>query len=330
MRTSTALLWLALGGTILLAGCMPRQRAVITSYLGWTNAVDLDNGAVKLVAVPGISRVVHFSCHEKPNVFYLDATVTGQLQYPDMNQTGLYKDFGGAKLWVAPQSQWKNHWGDWPPHFALDSAACRVEKSAGITLYGPPDRTAGVRFTRSVSLQGSSAEIAVVMTNVTDHPVTWGIWTITCIKPGGKVFLPFSGDEVIRAAEQKQAVAPESCGWRRVGKTLMLEQTKGKDGAKVFSAGDAGWMGAIVERQALFITFAADSVAKIPSGETAAEVYSCANFVELEHVGRLETLRPGTQATLKERWHVFPAPPECLRVEQTAAWMSAKAATLKR
>ena len=102
---------------------------------GWADAIRLDNGIVELVAAPGIARVVHFSLKGKPNVLRLDGGLIGQIQDPAMDATGKYKDFGGAKLWVAPQAQWKTRWGNWPPRYGLDSAPAAW--SAGRTAASP-------------------------------------------------------------------------------------------------------------------------------------------------------------------------------------------------
>ncbi len=297
----------------------------------WSDAVRLDNGVVELTAAASIARVTHFALKGKPNVFRLDKDLMGQSQNRDMDATGQYKDFGGAKLWVAPQSQWGTRSGNWPPHYEIDSAPCRLERSGtgSLTLIGQPSRAAGVAFTRTISLKGPAAEVEVVMTNVSEKPVAWGIWTVACVRPGGTVFLPWEPGAAIWSADKEHS-APEKYGWKRFADTLMLEQAAAKDGCKFFSKSKAGWIGSVNEGQALLITFHADPAAPLPAGEGSAEVYSCKKFVELEHVGRRESLKPGERAVLKEQWHLFPAPPAGLTAAETGGWMSAKAATLPR
>ena len=125
----------------------------------------------------------------------------------------------------------------------------------------------------------------------------------------------------------RSSPSPERSGWKRLADTLALDQAAGKDGSKLFSKAKAGWIGSINDSQALFITFSVEPSAPHPAGEGFAEVYSCKKFVELEHVGRLESLKPGEHATLKERWRLFPAPPANFTAAERAAWMSAKALT---
>ena len=252
-----------------------------------------DNGVVELVAAPGIARVVHFSLKGKPNVFRLDDGLIGQTQNRDMEATGQYKDFGGAKLWVAPQSQWGNRWGNWPPRYGLDSAPCRLERADGsIILYGQPGGAAGVAFTRTISLQGLAAEVEVVMTNVSQRPVAWGIWTVACVKPGGTVFLPW--ENARRSGRPTRIIRPRRIAAGNGLRTRScLSRPPGREGSKLFSKAKAGWIGSVNEGQALFITFHAEAAAPYPAGEGFAEVYCCKKFVELEHVGRLESLKPG-------------------------------------
>ena len=301
------------------------------NYMGWPDAVRLDNGTVEIVVIPSVARVIHFSLRGQPNVLRVDANVAGQTQNPDLDTSGTYKEFGGGKLWVAPQDHWNNRLGVWPPHFALDSGPCRVEKlpSGVVALHGQGDPKSGVQYARTVALNGSSAELTITMTNVSNRPVAWGIWSVACISPESTVFLPRENDAVTWAFVGKRRTPVQSAGWRQFGDTYVFENAPGIEPCKVFNNAAPSWVGAITRGQAFLITFDRTPPTCLPPGEASGEVYACRDFLELEHVGPFEALLPGTRATLHERWHALPAPTASTS-QGVAEWMSAKAAEIQQ
>jgi hypothetical protein len=110
---------------------------------------------------------------------------------------------------------------------------------------------------------------------------------------------------------------------------MVLAHPPAKGGQKLFCATSAGWIGYLVDGQALFITYQAAAALPTPAGEAGSEVYACPDFIELEHIGRLETLQPGAAARFSERWHVRQGPTTATTVAQRAAWMAATAAGLR-
>ncbi len=328
-RPALALLALAI---VLALGACTFSRATVTAhaYRGWGDAVTLSNPALEVVAVPGISRIIHLSLPGQPNIFHVDGRWLGQAQDPAMDAAGAYRDFGGAKLWNAPQKDWRYPWGGWPPDLTLDSAPSELSVGAGdgITLKGRASPVVGVRYTRTLTLDGEAVVDEVEMRNTGDHPTSWGVWSVLCVRAEGTVYLPVPSGTRLWTGEGDRVIA-ESYGWERHGEVLVLPHAPAKNGQKLFCASPASWIGYLVDGQALFITYQAADALPSPAGEAASEVYACPDFIELEHIGRVEHLQPGTAARFREHWHVRPGPTSATTLAQRAAWMAATAAELR-
>jgi len=312
-----------------LSACaISRVSTTATVYRGWGDAVTLADALVETVAVPSISRIIHLSLPGQPNLFHVNADWAGKAQDPAMDAAGTYRDFGGAKLWNAPQQGWRYAWGGWPPDYTLDSAPSELVygPGEGITLVGSASAAVGVRYSRMLSLDGDTVRNDVAMRNSTDHPTSWGVWSVLCVRAAGTVYLPVPADARLWTGEAEKA-SPESYGWVRYGSVMVLAHPPAAGGQKLFCASSASWIGYLVDGQALFITYQA--AAPAPAGEAGSEVYACPDFIELEHIGRLETLQPGASANFSERWHVRPGPTTASTVAQRAAWMAATAAELR-
>ena len=185
--------------TLCLAVCFIRNTGAQTvrpaMYKGW-DAYVTENELVRLHVVPGIGgRVIQFALGEK-EFFWVNPALTGKTS----PQTGLGPDggwmnYGGDKLWPAPQG-WDNdlQWPG-PPDAVLDGQPYRAETklgSASIRLTSRDDPRSGIRFSRRIRLSPQSTRVSVeaTMTNIDDKPRRWGIWAHTQLDAG----LPGSDD----------------------------------------------------------------------------------------------------------------------------------------
>lgn len=325
---------IALSGAVmvLLAGGCVSERGTTTAEIlhAWPTAVPLADPELDLIAVPDIARIIHLSLHGQPNILHVHPDWLGMQQDPSMEKGGQYRDFGGAKLWNAPQSGWHRGTSPWPPDYLLDSAPAQSIRGAdgALTLTGQASAASGIRFTRTVSLAHAAVTDRVTMAN-TDKAETasWGVWSVLCVRPDGVVFLPVPASATLWSSAPDHLI-PDSYGWKRHADVLVLEHPSDR-GTKIFSTSDQGWIGYLVDHQALFITYHADPAAAYPEHEASSEVYAQPEFIELEHIGRLEHLIPGASADFTDQWHIVPGPPEGLSMDQQAAWMATTAQSLR-
>lgn len=166
--------------TCLWSGCRT-QTVGPSTYMGWKGYV-LQNDLVRLHVVPDIGgRVIQYALGEK-EFFWVNAALAGKTS-PDtgLDPDGGWLNYGGEKLWPAPQG-WDND-QQWPgpPDAVLDGQCYRAEidaDSAAISLTSRDDPRSGIRFGRRISLHLRSSRVSVEasMTNVDTKPRRWGIW----------------------------------------------------------------------------------------------------------------------------------------------------------
>ena len=179
--------------TLLLVACLAvgaeAQTVRPLTYKGWKAQV-LENDLVRLYVVPEIGgRVIQYALGEK-EFFWVNPALTGKTPpKTGLDPDGGWLNYGGDKLWPAPQG-WEND-RQWPgpPDAVLDGQPYRAEvepESASIRLTSRDDPRSGIRFSRRIRLDPRSTRVSVeaTMTNVDDKPRRWGIWTITQIDAG--------------------------------------------------------------------------------------------------------------------------------------------------
>src|SRR5579859_200441 len=156
-------------------------------YMGW-KAFRLSNGIVELFIVPELGgRIIQLRLGPH-DFFYVNPHHRGIVYGPKENDfTSGWKNYGGSKVWPAPQG-WEND-EQWPgpPDPILDGgsytwrAVDENPKTAAVYLQSLPDEYTGLTFAREIRLfqNQSTVQILHKMRNTSARPVRWAIWQVT-------------------------------------------------------------------------------------------------------------------------------------------------------
>ena len=184
-KTSILVLLIVLVGAA-SSTAVAQCRVEKVNYRGW-EAVRLSNGLVELHIVPDIGgRIIQFSFEGHEYLFLNDKLAGKILPYKE----GEWNNYGGDKLWPAPQG-WDTP-DEWPGPGdpVLDGGRFSWEivspkgKEASIRLVSPPDKErTGIQFSRVVMLRAGQPKVFFEnnMTNVSNRRISWGIWSVTQI-----------------------------------------------------------------------------------------------------------------------------------------------------
>ena len=169
----------------LVSGGKSKALKKTENYKGW-DSICMSNGIIQLNVVPAIGgRVVQYALGDK-EFFWVNPVLQGELP----TETGLTEDgdwlnYGGDKLWPAPQG-WDND-QQWPgpPDAVLDGQAYELEQltngedgSVALRLTSGNDMRSGISLSRVIRLYPNSTRVSIdaTMTNVDNKPRRWGIW----------------------------------------------------------------------------------------------------------------------------------------------------------
>ncbi len=162
-------------------------------FRGWQSCI-LQNGLIRLVAVPDIGgRIMAYDLGPYA-FFFVDPQYAGKLFSPEENQgdgsLAAWKNYGGDKTWPAPQG-W-DHDAQWhgPPDPVLDTGRYTLDElnssaeMAQLRMVSPPDARTGIRITRQFTIQRGSArvQVALTFTNISSKPVRWSIWDVAQLR----------------------------------------------------------------------------------------------------------------------------------------------------
>jgi len=174
---------------MVLAAALPAMgsEAKKAEYRGWASLA-LTNGLVEVQVVPEIGgRVIQFKLGDF-EYLWVNADLAGKKPTPDgLGPNGAWLNYGGDKLWPAPQGWSGDQEWPGPPDAVLDGsphAAAIVEPagaSAAVKLTSLEDKRSGIQFSRVIRVYGGAARVGFdsTMKNISTKVRRWGIWQVT-------------------------------------------------------------------------------------------------------------------------------------------------------
>lgn len=162
-------------------------RIDIANYQGW-ESFRLSNGILELFVVPQIGgRIIQLRLGDR-EYFYVNPRHAGRVYRKDENNFDAgWKDYGGCKVWPAPQG-----WADdaqWPgpPDPILDGGPYQAQivddnsDSVALQMESSDDEYTGLRLSREIRLFRGSATVQIrhLMRNISLRPVRWAIWQVS-------------------------------------------------------------------------------------------------------------------------------------------------------
>jgi hypothetical protein len=264
------------------------------------------------------------------NVFYGNPRHYGQKPASDAHGTdiGLWRNYGGSKVWPAPQGWSGDHEWPGPPDPVLDSGSydCKTSldgEMAAVHLKSQHDEYSGVTLQRDIEIRPGTSVVHLHhrMHNTSKRPVRWGIWQVTQVDAakGLEIFIPADGFHQTLGDEPYPGIDFDASG-----KLLRLRY---QNQVAKFSVGaNAGWFASLDRTRGVVLveTFPISRSTTYPDGAATAFWISgagtftihgdciamtggangCDPHVETEVMGSLTDLEPGENCELRTTWRL--------------------------
>jgi hypothetical protein len=217
---------------------------------------------------------------------------------------GRYELLGGHRLWFAPED---------PARVAIPDGhdLTLTETSGGLRLTGARESATGLVRSMTIDLDPMAPSFVLrhEVRNVSESSVELAPWAITQLPLGGTVLLPqASATSGHHVRPNRMLVLWPYTSWEdarfvpRDG-LLTLVATAGPS-LKLGYYNDLGWVGYAHGGSLLVRRFTPADGATHPDLGCNVETYVGSRFLELELLGPLTHVGPGSAATLVERWEL--------------------------
>jgi hypothetical protein len=278
---------------------LPPVRIERMEYAGWPNCYCLTNGEVELIATSDVGpRIMRCGFTGGQNFF---AEFAEQLGKSGESQ---WMPRGGHRLWIAPEIR--------PETYALDNAPVEVSTNGNtLILRQPIEPETSLQKKISVEL---TAEGRVTVThriaNTGSKPMRFGPWVLSMMAPGGlaiAAFPPRAGhDETLLPTNPLVMWAYTDftdTRWKFQKRYLLLKQDPSNIYPQKAGLFNENTVCAYLLGTELFIKrTTAKRNTLYPDFGTSAQFFVNGEFLELETLGPLGELLPGSSVTHVERW----------------------------
>ena len=313
-------------------------------YLGWKDAIEINNGEVKLIVVPAIGRIMHYSYLDGDNILWSDPQFHGKVLpkgMPNIDEEGnfAWTNFGGDKVWPNEQSEFEKINGhSWPPDHAFDGAVHEAKLLAdGVVITGPVSEYNGARSVREIRMAVEGTRVDIVQhvekvaesANADIEPLRYTIWNVTQIRPPEQTFYPLNPHSHFDMRYFPFGFA-ESAAMRNftIKGDIGIFVPDPVDAQKTGADSDR-WLAGIVGDVAMVEFFRRDATRRYPDGGLSAEVYTCADYTELELLSPWVYLQVGEVLTHPIAWELQRLPKDLdtpdARRQAVVEWLAARA-----
>ncbi len=214
---------------------------------------------------------------------------------------------GGHRLWAAPETAARTSIPD-------DSGVVVEPLPGGVRLAGPTEAPTGIRKSIELRLVAGQPRLTLIhiLTNTGTAPVELAPWAITMLRPGGVAILPQPTEPIDADGLQpnRSLVLWPRTRWDdrrlRLGERFWFVENQPSGAASKFGTFNrSGWLGYRWETVLFVKRFEPQPGADYPDMGCNAEVYVCDKYLELESLGPLSMLAPGSSVAHTETWELY-------------------------
>lgn len=267
------------------------------AFRGWENAYRLTLGQAEMIALAEVGpRIISLTVNGGPNLLYVDPETVGGGQ-----GDGAWHIYGGHRIWLSPETE---------DAYAPDNAPCQATMEDGaLTLTTPVDPDTKLVKTLAIWAEGERFVVESRILNTSDFINHGAVWCLTCVAPQGAIAFPWgsSGSWAVKRIQWWANWADHSSqiGSEQYQPTqdLFVVRPTGEEG-KLGTYAQEGWVALCRDDATLIKSFTPEAHATYPDDGCSLEVYTCADFIEMETLTPLQTLLPGAEIAQREVWTI--------------------------
>lgn len=280
-------------------------------YGNYGECLKLSNGLADAVVTLDVGpRIIYFGFPGGENFLLEDPERVNRCENEAISavfgEGAKWLSYGGHRLWISPE--------DMPLTYYPDcETVVYMEIPDGAELIPPPQRVNDFQCRMEVVMSEDKPSLTVkhYVTNIGDTAKRRAVWSITVLSKGGLEVVPQPVCDTGLLSNRVLSVWPysnmadERIYWG--DKYITLTQKPGMDRSFKFGINNlSGWAG-YFNHGGLFIKrYTCDAAGEYPDHGTSFETYTDKEILEMESLGQLVNITPGSTAFHAEHWDIVP------------------------
>ncbi|MEM4788424.1 MAG: hypothetical protein QXM55_02640 [Ignisphaera sp.] len=265
--------------------------------------LEIDN-VILGVALEIGPRILYLAPKDNPELNLFGVVPNFAIETPE----GVWRIYGGHRLWVAPESM--------PRAYSLDDKPVTVSiENNGITIAGNPELQNSVQKFIKVSKSDIGVEVVHEIKNIGRWSIEFSCWAISLMKVGGFAIVPIKPRCVEQVFEDRCLLPDRVLAlWpytklsdRRLilmdNYVVVKQDPQTTYPLKIGVNANPRWTAYYVDGY-LFVKVLDDVEGTYPDYGSVVEVYTNNKFLELESLGPIRRIEPGGINRHREVWKV--------------------------
>jgi hypothetical protein len=269
-------------------------------YKGWPNCIRLFNGEIELIITTDVGpRIIRCGYINGPNLFYIANAEAGKTGGTN------WRIYGGHRLWHAPEAMPRSYFPD-------NNPVSYTWNGKTLTLTQDVETTTGIIKELEITLEPDRNHVMVLHRLINKN--LWTIqsspWAITAHAAGGRTILP--QEPYIDPAEYLLPARPlvlwyythmGDPRWIWGNKYIQLIQDSSiTSEQKIGILNKQGWAAYLHDKTLMIKKFQFDPEVLYPDYGCNNEVYVNENLLEIETLGPVSYIAPGSAVEHTEQW----------------------------
>ena len=278
-------------------------------YKNFGECLTLTNGLVQAVITIDVGpRILYFGFLGGENFLYEDPkrvnVQSGGALEAVFGKGSKWFNYGGHRLWVSPEDMPLTYYPDNEPVVYMDIPG-------GVELVPPAQRVNDLQYRIEVVMSEDKPALSVkhYISNIGESSKRCAPWAITVLGQGGLEVVPQPVNDTGLLANRVLSVWPytnmadERVFWG--DKYITLRQKPGAGRALKYGINNlAGWAAYFIGGGLFIKRYNCDPAGTYPDYGTSFETYTDGEILEMETLGRLIDLTPGSTMFHAESWSI--------------------------
>lgn len=289
------------------------EKKIIESYKDYGRVVCLSNGVIEAYVTVDLGpRIIRFGYAGSQNFMRDDRSafeIKQDKEYTDFFGEGKkWENLGGHRVWISPES--------YPDTYLPSDNPVEYEfTDVGAIFRGSPCISAGIQLTLEIKLDDDDANMQVLMRvkNISSAEKRFAIWGLTVSAQGGTLVIPMNTNDTGLLPNRIIAVWPYTdmsdnrIYWGK--KYITVRQDNFVQPIKLGCDLNCGSTYYCLNGEIFRKHYdTGHPNAEYPDGGCSFETYTNNEFIEIESLGILNTVKPGETVENTESWSLYKQP----------------------
>lgn len=289
------------------------------TYKGWKHAVEISNTDIRLIVVPEVGRILHFSFQNSENIFYENSELEGLLFKTGIfyNQKIDAPNIGGNRILPCSEDYFHEITGfrHIPDPYINASTYSIKYLENGVVLKSPISNYLGIQIVRKITINDSGSQVYIDQKINKNKPaknnqlekIPLTLWSLSKIKTPNISYTKKSGKSVFQNGFTISEW-PDAKNYASENVTINdnLIILKSSDGFPQKIGADAkNWVAGYVGNNLLIERFEFDDSAKYPDFGTSVTIFGNDLFSELEVLSPEKLLKVGESINYNIKWNLI-------------------------